>query len=69
MYVLEGGEQYVSFEDIRCIAQYIAGDNIEIKLDNKIFHINHTNYKLRALESQGVNRDKSTLSRPVGGCF
>ena len=36
-----GGEQYVSFEDIRCIAPYIAGDNIEIKLDNKIFHINH----------------------------
>ena len=41
MYVLGGGEQYVSFEDIRCIAPYIAGDNIEIKLDNKIFHINH----------------------------
>lgn len=40
MYVLRGG-QYVSFEDIRCIAPYIAGDNIEIKLDNKIFRINH----------------------------
>ena len=40
MYFL-GGEQYASFEDIRCIAPYIAGDNIEIKLDNKIFHINH----------------------------
>lgn len=37
-----GGEQYVSFEDIRCIAPYIAGDNIDIKLDNKIFHIHHT---------------------------
>lgn len=37
-----GGGQYVSFEDIRCIAPYIAGENIEIKLDNKIFHINHT---------------------------
>lgn len=37
-----GGEQYVSFEDIRCIAPYIAGDNIEIKLENKVFHINHT---------------------------
>ena len=36
-----GDEQYVSFEDIRCIVPYIAGDNIEIKLDNKIFHINH----------------------------
>ena len=36
-----GDEQYVSFEDIRCIAPYIAGDNIEIKLDNKIFRINH----------------------------
>ena len=36
-----GGEQYVSFEDIRCIAPYIAGDNIEIQLDNKIFRINH----------------------------
>ena len=42
MYVLGGGEQYVSFEDIRCIAPYIAGDNIEIKLENKVFHINHT---------------------------
>lgn len=41
MYVLGGG-QYVSFEDIRCIAPYIAGDNIEIKLENKVFHINHT---------------------------
>lgn len=36
-----GGEQYVSSEDIRCIATYIAGDNIKIKLENKIFHINH----------------------------
>ena len=39
--VCSWGEQYVSSEDIRCIATYIAGDNIKIKLENKIFHINH----------------------------
>lgn len=33
--------KYVSFKDIRGIVPYIAGNNIEIKLDNKIFHINH----------------------------
>lgn len=35
------GVEYISFKDIRGIVPYIAGDNIEIKLDNKIFHINH----------------------------
>ena len=38
---LEMGGQYVSFKDIRGIAPYIAGDNIEVKADDGIYHIRH----------------------------